>query len=679
MDRRDVAETLARAGAAPEDTLTSWEPSWRDRLRQVASSLLGAQVGEGAFGKGLINDNTGLVDFTPAAGVLAANQEVMDKSQYGLDAPMSLDNAMSMVPGGKALGQAVRGARPAVAKVAEALQPRTFFRGTNPGDERRISTGAADWDSHLFASSDKDSASMYGSLIEELAASPEAKILYQGTPDWTKVAGKQRKGENLLQYAERAAAAARAAGYDAAHFERQGDVGTAIFNRDRFPVVNQANPILSSAEGSPRVSTRFPTGAKATEDPITSQLSIGMTESLQGPSGAHNASLLADAPGYRHLQGGTPEEIARGYTERSADNLRFLIDRMPKKAVKETQQWYEGAQRISDSLAERYGLPRPSTSAALASLSPQKDWFQNASLGERTVDTVMRRGDKPPTPEMMAFMSQHPVYNKNPIYIEAYRSMEGKPLAQLDPLQKAMSVRAYDEAHNPRNYRTIMPTGNYGDMVRNASGSPAKVAWGSFPEVSKAIQAIESGGDPRVLSPLLGEKHKVRSFYNNIEDPYEAAGAFGDVTADTHAVAANQLRPLSGNTDAVAQNFGNNLDKSFQSPVYRNAKGSSVTGVQGTYGFNSEPYRIIAPDYGLRPRAAQSVGWEAIRDLFPDTFKTKFNSAMIDEIWGRVDKGEISADRARQAIFKAAGGFKGKGWEGSGAGSLDPRRASTFR
>jgi hypothetical protein len=123
MDRRDVAETLARLGTPPEDTLTSWEPSWRDRLRQVASSLLGAQTGEGLFGKGLIEDNTGLVDFTPAAGLLAANQEVMDKSQYGLDAPMSLDNAMSMVPGGKALGEAVRGMKPAVRSVVNQANP----------------------------------------------------------------------------------------------------------------------------------------------------------------------------------------------------------------------------------------------------------------------------------------------------------------------------------------------------------------------------------------------------------------------------------------------------------------------------------------------------------------------------------------------------------------------------
>ena len=205
------------------------------------------------------------------------------------------------------------------------------------------------------------------------------------------------------------------------------------------------------------------------------------------------------------------------------------------------------------------------------------------------------------------------------------------------------------------------------------------MAWGSFNEIGKGVQALESGGDMSVLSPLLGERHKVRSFYNNIEDPNEYWGEFGDVTGDTHAVAGNQLRPLSGNTTAVAQNFGNGLAKNMQGPDWRPAKGSSVSGVQGTYGFNTEPYRVVAPEYGLRPRAGQSVGWEAIRALFPDTFKTAKNMSMVDDIWRAVDAGEMTIGAARQRIFDAAGGFTGGNWGQHPAGLLAPERASTFR
>jgi hypothetical protein len=65
-------------------------------------------------------------------------------------------------------------------------------------------------------------------------AAPDAKILHEGTKEWVRVAGKWRKNESMLDYAQRASAAAKAAGYDAAHFERQGDIGTAIFNPDKF-------------------------------------------------------------------------------------------------------------------------------------------------------------------------------------------------------------------------------------------------------------------------------------------------------------------------------------------------------------------------------------------------------------------------------------------------------------
>lgn len=435
---------------------------------------------------------------------------------------------------------------------------------------------------------------------------------------------------------------------------------------------------LSTAEGSRRVSTRFPTGARSTEDPMTSQLSMNFNEALAGDVGAHNARLLSRYPGFARLSGMTPEEAARAYVDQSAGNLRYLIDRMPRGAIEETSQWYEGANRISDSLASRVGVPRQSMSANLAALSPQKDWFQNASLGERVADIVASQYDAPPTGEMMAYIFTNPKIN-TPRYTDELANMQGKAFRDMSDLQKAVYVRAFDEVYNPRNYRSVTPEGFLGDYVMTATGNPAKIAWGSFNEIGKAVRALESGGDMSIISPLLGERHKVRSFYNNIEDPYETFGEFGDVTGDTHAVAANQLRPLSGNTTAVAQNFGNSLDRKYQGPDWEPAKGSAVSGVQGTYGFNTEPYRQIAADYNVRPRGAQSVGWEAVRALFPDTFKTERNVNKIDDIWRAYDAGKISLDDARAAVFDAAQGFTGGNWGQPRSGLVRPEQGSTFR
>lgn len=519
----------------------------------------------------------------------------------------------------------------------------------------------------------------------ELSGQAAGRMVQPGLSGWERMAA---AGDTLSNMAGVVApmAAGRAVGMPAAQLVEEALTGVSMspqaaglmdFATDESGALALPRA-LSTAEGSKRVSTRFPTGAKSPENPMTSQLSMNFDEAMAGDMGAYNARLLSGYPGFARLGEMTPEEAARAYVDQSAGNLRFLIDRMPEGAIGQTKQWYEGANRISDAIANRIGVPRQSASAALAALSPQKDWFQNASLGERLADIVSGQYDKPATNAMMDFIVGNPKIN-TPQYVGEIATMGGKPFSSLSPIQKAIYVRAYDEVYNPRAYREVTPEGLLGDFIKTGKGDPAKVAWGSFNEISKAIRALESGGDMNVISPLLGERHKVRSFYNNIEDPNEMWGQFGDVTGDTHAVAANQLRPLSGNTTAVAQNFGNALDKKYQGADWAPAKGSAITGVQGTYGFNTEPYRVAAPEYGLRPRAGQSVGWEAVRALFRDTFKTEKNMNMIDNIWREFDAGNITIDQARNAIFDAAGGFSGGNWGQSPAGLLDPAFGSTYR
>jgi hypothetical protein len=135
-------------------------------------------------------------------------------------------------------------------------KPRIFYRGEVPGDIRRISTGNPEWDQHTFASSNLDSAKMYGPSITTFEAKPDAKILYEGTREFTKIAGKWRKGESLLDYSSRAAQSAKKAGYDATWFQRQGDVGTAIHNPDAF-IRNQDSQGIRAYHGSPHDFEKF--------------------------------------------------------------------------------------------------------------------------------------------------------------------------------------------------------------------------------------------------------------------------------------------------------------------------------------------------------------------------------------------------------------------------------------
>jgi hypothetical protein len=187
-------------------------------------------------------------------------------------------------------------------------------------------------------------------------------------------------------------------------------------------------------------------------------------------------------------------------------------------------------------------------------------------------------------------------------------------------------------------------------------GVPYKTGWGSLNEIGKAINIFEN---PTLanISNNLGQQHKVRNFYNNIYDPTNPAGY---VTVDTHAVAAGLLRPLSGASTEVAHNFGSNMLGQV------GPKNSSITGVQGTYGLYAEAYRRAAQERGVLPREMQSITWEAVRGLFPDTFKNEKNSKLIDSIWLKYRKGQISQTEARNEVFKSANGINPPEWERSG-------------
>ena len=120
-------------------------------------------------------------------------------------------------------------------EIAEgAAKPTVFYKGHNLNDDRRIKTGHSDWDSYTFCSDSLRGAKMYGEHITTITAKPGARIIYEGTTEFRRVCGGWVKGETLLSYASRSALSAKKAGYDAIWFRMQTDVGTAIFNMNKF-------------------------------------------------------------------------------------------------------------------------------------------------------------------------------------------------------------------------------------------------------------------------------------------------------------------------------------------------------------------------------------------------------------------------------------------------------------
>jgi hypothetical protein len=207
-----------------------------------------------------------------------------------------------------------------------------------------------------------------------------------------------------------------------------------------------------------------------------------------------------------------------------------------------------------------------------------------------------------------------------------------KKLGELETVgQKALWIRIFDQIHTDpeeRAHYRISPEGNYEEMVRKNPTSKQKklgqegdiggTGWGTLKFISNAVKCIESKGDLNVISDTLGEMHKVRSFYNNIVAP---DSMHGDVTCDTHAVAACFLRPLGGSTPEVALCLGTSPEAGMIPKELGGIRQSDVYGMAGLYGLFADAYREAAEEEGVLPREMQSIVWEKLRGMFSFGFK----------------------------------------------------------
>lgn len=410
--------------------------------------------------------------------------------------------------------------------------------------------------------------------------------------------------------------------------------------------------VISALAGR-RISTRFPTAMKATEDPMSHNLIID-TDAMRRAEKAFAKNTEAVA-GYAPIKtrARSPEGRAQAFTEQTADNLLWLHDQVPAEIRDITGKWYVGANRIAHELSQKHGISVEEAGGVIASLSPQKDWYQNVSLAERVVDiTDKARKGGYTRPDAEHLAKAYQIFSR-PQYRADLEALSTKPYEDLTDTQKAMFVRSYDEAFNDRGYDIISPTGDRVRRATTGSGAPGTAAWGSNVEIAKAIRVIE---DPSLenISRQMGEQHKVRNFYNNIVDPFFGRDNpdVGDFTSDTHNVAASLVQPLGGSAREVTHNFGGTGSAS-----------SAFTGAQGTYGLYADAGRMAAKEAGILPREMQSITWEAIRDLFPATFKAnKGNVEDIENVWKLHRRGAISKDQARDLILEKAGGMDGPDW-----------------
>ncbi|PWJ13805.1 DUF7178 family protein [Jannaschia seohaensis] len=373
----------------------------------------------------------------------------------------------------------------------------------------------------------------------------------------------------------------------------------------------------------------------------------------------HNSTVVRSYPNWpKESRVRNPDKVFDEFKQHVVGNLLWLHDQVPAEIRSQSKRWYDGARRITDAWSERYGVPDHSIAGALAALSPQKDWYQNVSLAERVLDIMAFKSGEPWT-DAMAETARR-IYRK-PDHKPLVDAVRGKSLTDIKDERAAIQatwVRVYDETYHDRAYRVVSAEGEF---IGEPSG---KVAWGSNTEIGKAIAVIRDPSYENV-SRSMGERHKVRNFFNNILAPNSP---HGDVTIDTHAVAAGLLRPLSGASAEVHHNFGSSPEKKKQPKGWIASKKSGVSGAEGTYGVYADAYREAAAQRGILAREMQSITWEAVRGLFPAKWKRAKNVAAADAIWNEFREGTISVEDARRKINDLAGGIADPSWYGPDSG-----------
>lgn len=429
-------------------------------------------------------------------------------------------------------------------------------------------------------------------------------------------------------------------------------------------------------ESFPRVSTRTPTKGEEANAPIGS-LVADTSAFLRTPSAGKNMAMMTETyPGLKGLLSEDPKQTAQNIVEHMKGNIISLYDLAAKKGItEESAKWYDGANRIANELAQRFQYTPEKTSGVLAVLSPQKDWYQNVALGERIIKSHAEINPQMRwTPEMDSVSLTSGIDKDGTTAWTRSKEFEQKvrnqPYGAMEtPREKAMWLRAYDEAQNGRFYREVSPGGDILDYATTNSGSRRVVVPQSWDNMAKAIRILEGDGSLASVSDELGSEHKVRNFFNNILTPSSPY----DATMDTHQIAGGLLMPHGSSAPEVGHGLaGATAPK--QGMPWSNT-GGDVTGTTGAYGLHFDATKGAAEQLGWLPRQMQSITWEQIRALMPSTIRG--NNPFVAKarsIWAMKDAGDITADQARAAIIEAAEKAGGGGMP-SWVGYTGPRRS----
>jgi hypothetical protein len=337
-------------------------------------------------------------------------------------------------------------------------------------------------------------------------------------------------------------------------------------------------------------------------------------------------------------------------------NIRGVYNNLTPDEIAAWRQWYPAANKLGKDAAEEYGTSHSGANGVIAALSPGTDWNINVAMARSLMKTLKNDTalDGPAAERANALLQESwarkaAAFDKKNAKaagdladLQAKRGMSTDP-TEMKKLDKQIAAKAkivgqgrpeqppldrFKAGDKPSDFadgQTVgylaraldpnpvvrmikaMPDRSYDDsdlvMTRGKDSRPVKGAWQSYENIGKAVDIFR---DPSVetISASLGGAHKVRNFFNNIEDPDNPAG---DITIDTHAYGIGMNNPVSVNHPLIAAGGGS----------IASSPGHAADGTTGTYSVFAEAYIQVADEVGLLPRELQSVTWEKWRQMHP--------------------------------------------------------------
>jgi hypothetical protein len=440
------------------------------------------------------------------------------------------------------------------------------------------------------------------------------------------------------------------------------------------------------------------TKTKPKETPATSNIGATLWEDNPDPKAAAEiikkveeqvaqiaASTNLDSPRARYILPKSfsklrnPLKKVAALRDFMSDNLVALYNAVDPDIRARSKRWYQGTNRIAHGLAKKYNISAQQVAGVMAALSPQKDWFLNLAQAEQVLevtqnyrDYVLDNDEYNEVVERTIQLAEAPAARKkgkSPAQkakldkeaqdrrAKIFKGLKGKTFAELETAEdKGWAVRLIAETVFGNGVTNVSPEGEPNGPYLKDNGEPYKNGWGSAAETAKAISIVEDGSLENI-SDSLGGYHKLRNFYNNIISPN---GDNGDVTIDTHAVAAVFLMPYSQKSGPVSHNFSGGIPN------------SPANGLQGTFHMYADAYRQAAEQLGIPVYQLQSITWEAIRAIYPDS--TRKDLKFVEErekIWN-----ENEPAQARKIIL-GGGGIPAPLWHGTPAsGTLERAEAA---